>query len=108
MPSTARPFLERVNSGTGYRHRHFDTRIGTLDVAISDAAPRVLRSRLAPGRPLPRGERADERRGDLLAGPSGLSGSCLSDVCSVVVVIWGFSACRWCFCSEIMYDLMYG
>ncbi len=28
------PSSERVNSRNGYRHRDFDTRVGTIDVAI--------------------------------------------------------------------------
>ena len=36
---------ERVNSRNGYRHRDFDTRISTLDVAIGEAAHRQLLSR---------------------------------------------------------------
>ena len=30
---------ERVNSRNGYRHRDFDTRVGTLDVAIPKLRP---------------------------------------------------------------------
>ncbi len=33
---------ERTNSRNGYRHRDFDTRVGTLDVAIPQAAARIL------------------------------------------------------------------
>ena len=33
-PPTASPSPERVNQRNGYRHRDFDTRAGTLDVAI--------------------------------------------------------------------------
>ena len=40
---------ERVNTRNGYRHRGFDTRAGTLDVAIGEAALRLVLSRLAAG-----------------------------------------------------------
>ena len=30
---------ERVNTRNGYRHRDFDTRVGTMDVAIPSCAP---------------------------------------------------------------------
>jgi transposase-like protein len=42
---------ERVNTRNGYRHRDFDTRAGTLDVAIGEATFRVVLPRLAAGTP---------------------------------------------------------
>ncbi len=42
---------ERTNSRNGYRHRQFDTRAGSLDLAIPQAAARLLLPRLAAGTP---------------------------------------------------------
>ena len=39
------PSLDRVNVRNGYRHRDFDTRAGTLDVAI----PKLRSGQLLPG-----------------------------------------------------------
>ena len=50
---------ERVNSRNGYRHRDFDTRAGTLDVAIPKLRTRDLLPRVAPGATHPRGAGAD-------------------------------------------------
>lgn len=57
---------ERVNRRNGYRHRDFDTRAGTLDVAIPQAPSGVLLPRVAPGAPQARRTCADQRGGDLL------------------------------------------
>ena len=42
---------ERVNVRNGYRHRDFDTRAGTLDVAIGEAAVRFVLPGLAARAP---------------------------------------------------------
>jgi putative transposase len=39
---------QRVNTRNGYRHRDFDTRAGTLEVAIGETPLRLLLPRLAP------------------------------------------------------------
>ena len=49
--STARSSPERVNRRNGYRHRDFDTRAGTLDVAIPKLRSGLLLPRLAAGAP---------------------------------------------------------
>ncbi|GLY19567.1 transposase for insertion sequence element IS1081 [Kineosporia sp. NBRC 101677] len=49
------PSSERVNSRNGYRHRDFDTRVGTLDVAI----PKVLTGTYFPDWLLERRKRAE-------------------------------------------------
>ena len=42
---------DRVNTRNGYRHRDFDTRAGTLDVAIGEATAGLVLPGLAPGAP---------------------------------------------------------
>lgn len=46
---------ERVNSRNGYRHRDFDTRVGTIDVAI----PKLRSGSYFPDWPLERRKRAE-------------------------------------------------
>ncbi len=65
---------ERTNRRNGYRHRDFDTRAGTLDVAISEAAAGHLLPRLALGAPSPRRTCPDDGGDDLLP-PLTFSGS---------------------------------
>ena len=64
--SYGQPSPERTNVRNGYRHREFDTRAGTLDVAIGEAARRQLLPRLATGAASPGGASADHGGGDLL------------------------------------------
>ena len=40
---------DRVNSRNGYRHRDFDTRAGTIDLAVPETAPRQLLPGLVAG-----------------------------------------------------------
>jgi hypothetical protein len=56
----------RVNTRNGYRYREFDTRAGTLDVAIPEAALRIVFFGLAARAPPPRGARPDHRAGHLV------------------------------------------
>ena len=44
-PRTAPAAPERVNTRNGYRHRDWDTRAGTMDVAI----PKLRNGSLLPG-----------------------------------------------------------
>ena len=53
------PGPERVNVRNGYRHRDFDTRAGTLDVAIPKLRSGQLFPGLAAGTPPPRRSGAD-------------------------------------------------
>lgn len=57
---------ERTNSRNGYRHREFDTRAGTLDLAIPKFAPRFVFPGLAAGTPQTRRAGPDDRGCDLL------------------------------------------
>jgi hypothetical protein len=57
---------ERINTRNGYRHRDFDTRAGTLDVAIGETALRLLLPRLASRAPQAGRGSADLGRRDLL------------------------------------------
>jgi hypothetical protein len=57
---------ERVNTRNGYRTREFDTRAGTLDVAIPKLRAGVVLPRLAARAPPPRGAGADHRGRHLL------------------------------------------
>lgn len=57
---------DRVNSRNGYRHRDFDTRVGTLDVAVPKPAVRVVLPGLASRAAHPRRTRPGVGRGDLL------------------------------------------
>ena len=60
------PGPDRVNVRNGYRHRDFDTRAGTLDVAIPKLRSGVVFPGLAAGTPPPRRSGADQRGGDVL------------------------------------------
>ena len=60
------PGPDRVNVRNGYRHRDFDTRAGTLDVAIPKLRSGQLFPGLAAGAPPPRRGGADQRGGDVL------------------------------------------
>ena len=60
------PSPERTNVRNGYRHREFDTRAGTLDVAIPKLRAGQLLPGLAAGAPPPRRAGADHGGGDLL------------------------------------------
>lgn len=47
VANTAVVSTERVNHRNGYRHRDLDTRVGTIDVAVDETAPRCVLPRLA-------------------------------------------------------------
>jgi len=57
---------ERTNSGNGYRPRDWDTRAGTIELAVPKAALGVVLSRLAARAPPPGRGGADQRRRDQL------------------------------------------
>src|SRR3712207_5975683 len=57
---------ERVNQRNGYRHRDFDTRAGTLDLAIPKLRQGVVLPGVAARAALSGGEGTDQRGGDLL------------------------------------------
>ena len=60
------PSPERTNVRNGYRHRDFDTRAGTLDVAIPKLRQGTLLPGLAAGAPPARRAGADHGGGHLL------------------------------------------
>ena len=65
-PSTARAAPERTNRRNGYRHRDFDTRAGTMDVAIPKLRDGVVLPGLAAGAPPAGRAGADHGGRDLL------------------------------------------
>jgi len=60
------PSPERVNARNGYRHRDFDTRAGTIDVATPKLRSGTYFPGLAAGAPQAGRVRADVRGGHLL------------------------------------------
>ena len=60
------PGPDRVNVRNGYRHRDFDTRAGTLDVAIPKLRSGIVFPGLAAGTPPPGRGGADDGGGDVL------------------------------------------
>ena len=60
------PGPDRVNVRNGYRHRDFDTRAGTLDVAIPKLRSGSVFPGLAAGTPPPRRGGPDDGGGDVL------------------------------------------
>jgi hypothetical protein len=57
---------ERVNSRNGYRAREWDTRAGTIELAIGEAALWLVLSRLAADPPPPRRARPRQRGGHVV------------------------------------------
>ena len=60
------PSPDRVNVHSGYRHRDFDTRAGTLNVAIPELGSGSYFPGLDAGTTPPGGGDADDGRGDVL------------------------------------------